>query len=74
MGQSDTLEILKKRKDWVLSKELLNITKMSDGGLYRILRVLERSGDIVKKKAIQVIKDPKKLSKTTINAWAYKIK
>ncbi len=74
MGQYEVLKILENRNNWVLSKELLEITKMSDGGLYRILRILERSRYIVKKKAVNVIKETSRLNKSTKNAWAYKIR
>ena len=74
MGQADVLDILKRKNDWLLSKELLKITEMSDGGLYRILRILEKSGYIVKKRAMNVINESGRLNNTTKNAWAFKIK
>jgi CRISPR/Cas system CMR-associated protein Cmr1 (group 7 of RAMP superfamily) len=74
MGQKDIYNLLKEKNDWVLSREILNITKMSHGALYRILRILEKNNEITKEKAIKVIKEEERLNSSTKNAWAYKIK
>jgi|APSaa5957512535_1039671.scaffolds.fasta_scaffold474898_2 DNA-binding IclR family transcriptional regulator len=74
MGQSEILEILKKNEDWTLSKELLKITNMSPGGLYRLLRILEKTGYIIKKKAIKVILDKDRLNNSPKHTWAFRVK
>jgi len=73
MGQQEIYNLLRKKQDWVLSKEILKLTGMSAGALYRVLRVLEKNGDITKEKAIVVIKNKNTLNKWGKHAWAYKI-
>jgi len=73
MSQESVYELLKKKNDWMLSKELLIMLKISDGGLYRCLRKLEKGNEIIKRKASEVINDKNRLSKTSTIAWAYKI-
>jgi len=72
MGQADIYKILKNNGDWMLSKEILEIVKMAPGGLYRLLKILEKNNEIVKYKAVDVIKDKKRLNHTSKTAWAYK--
>ncbi|OQC13645.1 MAG: hypothetical protein BWX72_01566 [Firmicutes bacterium ADurb.Bin080] len=73
MGQGDIHKILTEKQDWMLSKELLDIVGMSPGGLYRLLRILEKNKEIKKEKAINVIKDKDRLNNSSKKAWAYKI-
>jgi hypothetical protein len=74
MGQGEIYKFLKKDNNWYLSSELIEEFKMSPGGMYRLLRVLERNKDIMKKKAIEVIGDKERLKKSSKKAWAFKIK
>ena len=53
--------------------EFLDIVGMSPGGLYRLLRILEKNKEIKKEKAINVIKDKDRLNNSSKKAWAYKI-
>jgi len=67
MGQQEIYKLLKKKDHWLLSKEILNITEMSPGGLYRLLRVLEKNKEITKRRATEVIKDKKRLNGSSKN-------
>jgi hypothetical protein len=73
MGQEEIYNLLKKH-NWMLSKEILSVHPMSNGGLYRCLRLLINSGEVIRKKAREVIKDKQRLNKSAKNAWAYRIK
>lgn len=74
VGQQQIFNLFKKKKTWLLSKEIAKETGMTAGSLYRCLRILLNSEDIISTKARKVIKNKNRLKKSSKGAWAYKIK
>ena len=74
MGQQQIFSLLKNNKTWLLSKEISEGTGMTPGSLYRCLKILLDKGDIINRKAMNVIKDKNRLKNSSRGAWAYKIK
>lgn len=74
MGQQEFLDILEKKKDWMLAVEIRKELGLAAGAVNRLIKILLKNVDIEAKLAIKVIKNKKRLKRSTINARAYRIK
>lgn len=61
MGQEEVRLVLSKKKDWLLAREVAKFLKLSMGTIFRCLATLHKNGEILKEKAIKVIKDDARL-------------
>ena len=74
MGQAELLELLRKKNDWMLAIEIRKEMKLAAGAVNRLIKICYERGDIERKSAIKVIKDKKRLEKSTIKANAFRLK
>jgi hypothetical protein len=73
MGQTELLDLLKERNNWMLAIEIREALNISAGGANRLIKILYENNFIKAKLAKDVIKDVKRLKRTTCLAKAYKI-
>ena len=73
MGQAELLGLLK-NKGWMLAIVIRKEMGLAPGAINRLIKICYERGDLERKLAIEVIKDKKRLSKSTIKANAYRIK
>ena len=74
MGQAELLELLKKKQDWMLAIEIRKEMKLAAGAVNRLIKLCYENGYIKRKLATEVIKNKKRLEKSTIKANAYCLK
>lgn len=74
MGQAELLKLLKNKKDWKLAIEIRKDMGLAPGAVNRLIKICYERGDIEKKPAVEVIKEKKRLDKTTIKANAFRFK
>lgn len=74
MGQEDIKQILIKHKDWLLAKEIAEKSNTSLGTIFRSLAILHKNKEILKQKAVDVIKDKNRLKNVLPHVLAYRIK
>lgn len=74
MGQSELIDLLNRKKDWMLAREIKNDMKLAAGAINRLIKICYENGEIDRKPAIEIIKDKKRLRVSTIKANAYKLK
>ena len=73
MGQQEVKEILIKHENWLLAREIAEKSDTSLGTIFRSLSRLHKNKEIKRDKAVNVIKDKDRLSKTLPHVFAYKI-
>ena len=71
MGQEDVIRVL---KEWKLAREIGATTGFSLSAVFRCLKILEREGEIEKKKAHEVIKEQGRLKNVLKHVFAYKVR
>ena len=74
MGQEDVKKILIRNGSWLLAQEIAGKMDNSKGTVFRSLTILHKNGEIIRDKAINVIKDRNRINKTSVSAFAYRIK
>lgn len=74
MGQEDVKKILMNHGNWLLAREIAEKSNTSLGTIFRSLSRLHKNKEIKREKAINVIKDKNRLSKTLPHVFAYKIR
>ena len=71
MGQEDVIRVL---KDWKLAREIGSTTGFSLSAVFRCLKILEREGEIEKRKAHEVIREQDRLKNVLKHVYAYKVR
>src|SRR3989344_4493066 len=71
MGQEDVIRVL---KEWKLAREVGAMTGFSLSAVFRCLKILEREGEIEKRKAHEVIKERDRLKNVLKHVFAYKVR